>query len=106
LEYKDAIINTFRNVGLFLNPNSSKDIKFKIKGIPDIQVGDYHQNDLPSRQEEAEEVLALAGAADIQRKEEAKLFRQDIPAESDVEEGFGDVGWGAAKPRRKSSISG
>ena len=86
LEYKDTIINTFRSVGLSLNPNGSKDIKLKIKGIPDIQVSDYHQNDLPSQQEEAEKVLALAKATDIQRKEEAKLLRQDILAESDVEE--------------------
>jgi hypothetical protein len=42
LEYKDTIINTFRNVGLSLNPNGSEDTEIKIKGLLDIQVSDYH----------------------------------------------------------------
>jgi hypothetical protein len=78
LEYKDTIINTFRNVGLALNPDGSQDGELKVKGIPDIQVGDYCRDDLPSQQEEAEEVLALAGAATVQRKQEEKQLEQDI----------------------------
>jgi hypothetical protein len=48
LEYKDTIINTFRNVGLSLNPDGSEDMELKIKGIPNIQVGNYHRDDLVS----------------------------------------------------------
>jgi hypothetical protein len=42
LEYKDTIINTFRNVGLSLNPNGFKDTEIKIKGLLDIKVGNYY----------------------------------------------------------------
>jgi hypothetical protein len=63
---------------LALNPNGSQDEELKIKGIPDIQVGDYHQDDLPSQKEEAEEVLALAGTANVQKEQEEKQLKQDI----------------------------
>jgi hypothetical protein len=43
LEYKNTIINTFRNVGLTLNPDGSEDSNLKIKDLPDIAVGDYCQ---------------------------------------------------------------
>jgi len=78
LEYKDTIINTFRNVGLALNPNGSEDKELKIKGIPDIQVGNYCRNDLPSQQEEAEEVLSLARAATVLKEQEEKQLEQNI----------------------------
>ena len=40
-KYKDTIIQTFRRVGLSLNPDGSEDHELKIKGLDDIQVGDY-----------------------------------------------------------------
>ena len=41
LEYKDTIIQTFWNVGMTLNPDGSQDEELKVKGIPDISVGNY-----------------------------------------------------------------
>ena len=67
-----------------MNPNSSEDAEIKIKGIPDIQVGDYRQDDLPSQQEEAEEVLALAGAATVLQKQEEKQLKEQ--EEQDIED--------------------
>jgi hypothetical protein len=40
-KYKDTIIQTFQQVGLTLNPNSSEDHELKIKGLENIQVGDF-----------------------------------------------------------------
>jgi hypothetical protein len=40
-KYKKTIIQTFRQVGLSLNPDGSEDYELKIKGLNDIQVGDY-----------------------------------------------------------------
>jgi hypothetical protein len=57
-------------VGLALNPNSSEDKELKIKGIPDIEVGDYSWDDLLGQKEDAEEALALAEAANRQMKGE------------------------------------
>jgi hypothetical protein len=45
-KYKDTIIQTFQRVGLSLNPNSSEDHELKIKGLDDIQVGDYSRVEL------------------------------------------------------------
>jgi hypothetical protein len=28
-----------------LNPNSSKDVELKVKGLPDLQVGDYSRKE-------------------------------------------------------------
>ena len=66
-----------------LNPNGSEDAKIKIKGLLDIQVGDYHRDDLPSQQEEAEEVLALAGAATVLQMQKEKLKEEE---EQDIED--------------------
>ena len=41
LEYKDTIVKTFWSLGMSLNPNGSKDAELKIKGIPNIVVGNY-----------------------------------------------------------------
>ena len=41
LEYKDTIVQTFQALGMALNPNSSKDAELKVKGVPNIVVGDY-----------------------------------------------------------------
>jgi hypothetical protein len=56
-------------VGLALNPDSSEDKELKIKGILDIEVGDYSQDDLLGQKEDAEEALALAEAANRQMEE-------------------------------------
>jgi hypothetical protein len=77
LEYKDTIINTFQNIGLSLNPNGSEGAEIKIKGLLDIQVSDYLWGNLPSRQEEAEEVLALARAATVLQKQKEKLKERE-----------------------------
>jgi hypothetical protein len=61
-----------------LNPDGSEDKELRIKGIPDLVVGDYHRYNLPSQQEEAEEVLALAGAATVLQKGEEKQLQQSI----------------------------
>jgi len=60
LEYKDTIINTFRNVGLSLNPNGSEDQELTINDLPNIIVGDYHRD--IEQQEESEETAAAAEA--------------------------------------------
>jgi hypothetical protein len=65
-----------------LNPNSSKDTEIKIKGLLDIQVSDYHQDDLPSQQEEAEEVLVLAKAAVVLQKQKVQDIEDVIAMHS------------------------
>ncbi|KAL5313391.1 hypothetical protein ACEPPN_019124 [Leptodophora sp. 'Broadleaf-Isolate-01'] len=40
-EHKQTIVKTFRNLGLSLNPDGSKDSELKIRDLPDISVGDY-----------------------------------------------------------------
>ena len=40
-EKKDLIIKTFRQVGLSLNPDGSKDHEIKIKGLDNIIIRDY-----------------------------------------------------------------
>jgi hypothetical protein len=44
------------------NPDGSKDLKLKIKGIPNIFVSNYHQDDGLNQKEDGEEALALAAA--------------------------------------------
>jgi hypothetical protein len=45
LEYKDTIVQTFRDLGMALDPNGSEDIELKIKGIPNIVIGNYQRQD-------------------------------------------------------------
>jgi uncharacterized protein YqfA (UPF0365 family) len=71
---------------LTLNPDSSEDHELKIKGIPDIKIGNYSQDDLLNQQHEAEEALALARAADEQRKKEAQHLGQDNEKASESNE--------------------
>jgi hypothetical protein len=40
-QHKDTIVNTFRNLGLSLNLDGSKDFKLKIRDLPRIEVRDY-----------------------------------------------------------------
>jgi len=40
-QYKDIIINTFCNVELSLNPDSSEDSQLKIQDLPNITVGEW-----------------------------------------------------------------
>jgi hypothetical protein len=71
------------------NPDGSEDKELKIKGIPDLVVSDYHCYDLPSQQEEAEEVLALARAVTVLQKTKEKQLQQSIKdalAASDLDE--------------------
>lgn len=41
LRYKETIIRTFRQVGLSLNPDGGEDGELKVKGLPDVAVGDF-----------------------------------------------------------------
>jgi hypothetical protein len=43
LEYKDAIISCFKNVGLSLAVDGSKDHLLNIRDLPDITVGDWQR---------------------------------------------------------------
>ncbi|KAN0091830.1 hypothetical protein V8E51_017677 [Hyaloscypha variabilis] len=44
-KYKHVIIKTFRLVGLSLNPDGSEDTELKVKGLPNIKVGDYSRKE-------------------------------------------------------------
>jgi hypothetical protein len=44
-KYQHVIIKTFRSVGLSLNPNGSEDAELKVKGLPDLKVGDYSRKE-------------------------------------------------------------
>lgn len=70
LAYKDTIINTFRRVGLSLNPNGSKDLELKIKDLPNITVGDYRRD--VGQQDDSEETAAIAEAVASYREAEEK----------------------------------
>jgi hypothetical protein len=77
LEYKDTIVKTFRSLGMALNPNGSKDAELKVKGIPDIAVGNYQRQDGLNQKEDAEEALELAVAV-AAKKEDNALQEEDI----------------------------
>jgi hypothetical protein len=86
LEYKDTIVQTFRNVGLALNPDGSEDIELKIKGIPDISVGDFAREDGLNQKEDGEEALALV-LAEAAYEEEIALYGEELAfAEGDKDE--------------------
>jgi hypothetical protein len=46
-DYQDVIINSFRKVGLSLNPDGSEDHKIKIRDLPGIEVGDWQREPSP-----------------------------------------------------------
>jgi hypothetical protein len=77
LEYKDTIINTFRNVGLSLNPDGSEDQELTIKDLPNIIVGDYHRDVDVEQQEESEETVATAEAIAAIEEAEAKATEEE-----------------------------
>jgi len=60
-----------------LNPDGSEDIELKVKGIPDIAVGNYQRQDGLNQKEDAEEALAFAIAA-AAKKEDNVLQEEDI----------------------------
>jgi 3-deoxy-D-manno-octulosonic-acid transferase len=65
-----------------LNPNGSKDVELKIKGILDIVIGDYQQQDKLNQKEDAKEALALAIAAAT--KEEEAVLKAVSKEEEDI----------------------
>jgi hypothetical protein len=77
LEYKDTIVKTFQSLGMALNPDGSEDAELKVKGIPDIAVGNYQRQDGLNQKEDAEEALTLAVAA-AAKKEDNVLQEEDI----------------------------
>jgi hypothetical protein len=82
-EYKETIIKTFQAVGLSLNPDGSQDKELlRVKGIPDISVGNYQRDDSLSQGEEGNKAFDLAVAAAAQDKEEV----WDAVAESNSDE--------------------
>jgi hypothetical protein len=85
LEYKDTIINTFRNVGLSLNPNGFEDQELKIKDLLDIIVGDYHYDVELEQQAESEETAATAEA--IATVEEAEKEAEEEENWEQLQEG-------------------
>jgi hypothetical protein len=70
VQYKDTIIQTFRHVGLSLNPDGSEDHEIKIKGLENIEVGDFSREG-----PELENGLGSLTASDIKAVEalQAKL---------------------------------
>ena len=65
--YKETIITTFRRVGLSLNPDGSEDSEMKIKGLPDIKVGDFTREE-----EDPEDGTGGLLSKDIEAIEKAK----------------------------------
>jgi hypothetical protein len=60
-----------------LNPDSSDDTELKVKGIPDIVVGDYQRKDNLDQKEDAEEALALATASATEEEAVLKAVFED-----------------------------
>lgn len=61
-----------------LNPNGSKDAELKVKGIPDIVVGNYQRQDNLNQKEDAEEALALAAAVAVKKEDNVLQEEEDI----------------------------
>jgi hypothetical protein len=88
LEYKDTIINTFRAVGLALNPDGSQDEELKVKGLPFIAVGDYTRNDL-TQLEDSELAIEVAQVEAACKEAKEKEEEEDLWAkvnEGDLDE--------------------
>jgi hypothetical protein len=65
-----------------LNPDGSEDAELKIKGIPDIFIGNYQRQDNLNQREDAEEALALATATAT--KEEEAVLKAVSEEEEDI----------------------
>jgi 3-deoxy-D-manno-octulosonic-acid transferase len=65
-----------------LNLDGSEDAELKIKGIPDIVIGNYQQQDNLNQREDAKEALALATAAAT--KEEEAVLKAVSKEEKDI----------------------
>jgi hypothetical protein len=48
-KYLGVIIKTFQSIGLSLNSNGSKDGELKVKGLPNIAIGDYSRKELEEK---------------------------------------------------------
>ena len=52
-QYKNTIIQTFRRLGLTVNPDGSEDAELKIKGLDGIKVGDWQRKDIDTEEDES-----------------------------------------------------
>ena len=94
-EYKDTIINTFQAVGLSLNPDGSQDEKLKVKGIPDLIVGDYARDDLLTQLEDSEQAMEVAEIEAACREAMEEKGEEDIGCqinEGDLDDEDGGIG--------------
>jgi hypothetical protein len=71
-DHKDTIINTFKNVGLSLNPNGSEDHLLKIHDLLDLQVGEWR---LPQEQET---IVVDAPQADLNFQNPTAPFTMEL----------------------------
>ena len=71
-QYQGTIVQTFRNLGLALNPDGSEDIELQIKDLSDMSIGDYNRTDLDDAEEpEASAVVEAAAVAVVAAAEQA-----------------------------------
>jgi hypothetical protein len=71
-----------------LNPDGSEDAELKIKGIPDVVIGNYQRQDDLNQTEDAEEALTLATAVALEEEEVILQEEEDIL--NDIAEGDKD----------------
>lgn len=57
--YLETIIQTFRRVGMTLNPDGSEDAELQVKGLEDVMIGDWvrHGCDAITQEDETANVI-------------------------------------------------
>jgi hypothetical protein len=71
-----------------LNPDGSKDTELKIKGIPDVVIGNYQRQDNLNQKEDAKEALTLATTVAL--KEEEVILQEEEDILNDIAKGDKD----------------
>jgi hypothetical protein len=94
VQYKDTIIQTFRRVGLSLNPDGSEDHEIRIKGLEKIEVGDFSRKgpelgnglgSLIASDIKAVEALQAKLATRV-AKLDKELINDEVPADDEVDD--------------------
>jgi len=94
IENRQTIIDTFRHVGLSLNPNGSEDSELKIQDLPGITVSDYNQASTPRceglQMEEDEAEVTTDSSNDTESHFDEEDSDSDFDEALDGDEDAGD----------------
>jgi hypothetical protein len=105
-KYLHVIIKTFRSVGLSLNPDGSEDRELKVKGLPNITVGDYTRKE-PEEKNGLGSLTAIdvATVISIQVKLAARVVKVKAKKDAQQARNNSKVAGGGAFPLHKDDTA-